>query len=67
MRAKTKVVALSLCAVMLVAASVATTIAFLKSSDSVKNTFTVGKVSITLDQRPYRTLNGRQRKKLPVC
>lgn len=50
MRAKTKVVALSLCAVMLVAASVATTIAFLKSSDSVKNTFTVGKVSITLDE-----------------
>ena len=41
---------LSLCAVLLVMGSVWGTVAFLKSSDSVKNTFTVGKVAITLDE-----------------
>ena len=41
---------LSLCAVLLVVGSVWGTVAFLKSSDSVKNTFTVGKVAITLDE-----------------
>ena len=49
-KTKTKALLLSLCAVLLVAASVFTTLAFLKSSDSVKNTFTVGKVAITLDE-----------------
>ena len=47
---KTKALVLSLCAMLLVAVSVFTTLAFLKSSDSVKNTFTVGKVAITLDE-----------------
>ena len=41
---------LSLCAVLLVMGSVWGTVAFLKTSDSVKNTFTVGKVAITLDE-----------------
>lgn len=49
-KTKTKAMVLSLCAVLLVAVSVFSTIAFLKSSDSVKNTFTVGKVAITLDE-----------------
>ena len=52
MKAKTtiKALLLSLCALLLVAVSVFSTIAFLKSSDSVTNTFTVGKVAITLDE-----------------
>lgn len=50
MKTKTKALVLSLCAVLLVAVSVFTTIAFLKSSDSVTNTFTFGKVAITLDE-----------------
>lgn len=45
-----RVLLLSLCAVLLVMGSVWGTVAFLKSSDSVKNTFTVGKVAITLDE-----------------
>ena len=45
-----RVLLLSLCAVLLVVGSVWGTVAFLKSSDSVKNTFTVGKVAITLDE-----------------
>lgn len=49
-KTKTKALVLSLCAVLLVAVSVFTTLAFLKSSASVKNTFTVGKVNITLDE-----------------
>ena len=50
MKAKTKAIVIALCAVLLVAASVLATLAFLKSSDSVTNTFTVGKVKITLDE-----------------
>lgn len=50
MKAKTKAIVIALCAVLLVAASVLATLAFLKSTDSVENTFTVGKVEITLDE-----------------
>lgn len=50
MKAKTKAIVLALCAVLLVAASVLATLAFLKSTDSVTNTFTVGNVKITLDE-----------------
>ena len=50
MKKAKKVVALALCAVMLVVGSVAGTMAYLQSSDSVTNTFTVGKVEITLDE-----------------
>ncbi len=50
MKARTKALLLSLCAVLLVAVSVLGTVAFLKSEASVKNTFTVGKVNITLDE-----------------
>lgn len=38
------------CAILLVAVSIAGTVAYLTSTDSVKNTFTVGKVAITMDE-----------------
>ena len=52
MKAKTKPKALlmSLCAVLLVAASVLGTMAYLTDSKDVKNTFTVGNVAIKLDE-----------------
>ncbi len=50
MKTKTKALVLSLCAVLLVAVSVFTTIAYLQSRDEVNNTFTVGKVKIALDE-----------------
>lgn len=45
-----KAMLLVLCAVLLVAASVMGTLAYLKDSKAVTNTFTVGKVGITLDE-----------------
>ena len=51
MKKAKKVVALALCAVMLVVGSVAGTMAYLTSQDAVTNTFTVGNVVITLDER----------------
>ena len=51
MKTKRKALLLSLCAVLLVVASVMGTMAYLTSTDSVKNTFTVGKVEITLDEK----------------
>lgn len=45
-----KSIALVMMAVLLVAASVMGTLAYLTSNDTVKNTFTVGKVKITLDE-----------------
>lgn len=45
-----KSIALVMMAVLLVAASVMGTLAYLTSKDSVTNTFTVGKVKITLDE-----------------
>lgn len=50
MRTKTKALALALCAVLLVVTTVFVTMAYLTSKDSVTNTFTVGKVTITLDE-----------------
>lgn len=50
MKKLTKVLALVLCAVLLVAGSVLGTLAYLTSQDQVTNTFTVGKVEITLDE-----------------
>lgn len=38
------------CAIMLVCATIAGTLAYLTSTDTVTNTFTVGNVSITLDE-----------------
>ena len=50
MKKKTKALMLVLCAVLLVTASVLGTMAYLTSQDEVVNTFTVGKVAITLDE-----------------
>lgn len=50
MKKKTKALMLVLCAVLLVTASVLGTMAYLTSQDKVVNTFTVGKVAITLDE-----------------
>lgn len=50
MKTKTKALALVLCAVLLVVSTVFVTMAYLTSQDSVTNTFTVGKVTITLDE-----------------
>ena len=41
---------LALCAVLLVGATIAGTLAFLTDTDEVKNTFTVGEIGITLDE-----------------
>ena len=50
MKTKSKALLLTLCAVLLVAASVMGTMAYLTSTDKVENTFTVGNVKITLDE-----------------
>ena len=50
MKTKSKALLLTLCAVLLVAASVLGTMAYLTSTDEVVNTFTVGNVAITLDE-----------------
>lgn len=50
MKTKSKALLLTLCAVLLVAASVLGTLAYLTDTGSVTNTFTVGKVAITLDE-----------------
>ena len=52
MKKTKKIVALALAAVMLVSATVAVTVAYLQSTDSVTNTFTVGKVEIILNEAP---------------
>lgn len=50
MKKAKKVLLLVLCAALLVGASVAGTVAYLTSQDTVTNTFTVGKVGITLKE-----------------
>ena len=50
MKTRTKVLMLSACAILIAAAAVIGTMAFLTSADEVRNTFTVGRVSITLDE-----------------
>ena len=50
MKKTKKALILSLCAVLLVTASVLGTVAYLTSTDKVVNTFTVGNVAITLDE-----------------
>ena len=50
MKKRTKVMLTVLCAALLVAASVMGTMAYLTSKDNVQNTFTVGKLAITLDE-----------------
>ncbi len=50
MRAKLKTLILFMCVVVLASTAVFVTMAYLTSNDSVENTFTVGKVKITLDE-----------------
>ena len=50
MKTARKVLVLALCAVLLVSATIMGTMAYLTSTDSVQNTFTVGNVSIKLDE-----------------
>lgn len=59
MKTKSKALLLALCAVLLVAASVLGTMAYLTSQAEVTNTFTVGSVSITLDEAPVDA-NGKE-------
>ena len=47
---RTKLTAMLLAAALLVTTSIAGTVAYLTSKDNVKNTFTVGKVEITLEE-----------------
>ena len=55
MKTRSKALLLTLCAVLLVAASVLGTMAYLTSTDSVENTFTVGSVAIKLDEAKVDT------------
>lgn len=55
MKTKSKALLLTLCAVLLVAASVMGTMAYLTSTDKVENTFTVGNVAIKLDEAKVDT------------
>ena len=55
MKTRNKALLLTLCAVLLVAASVLGTMAYLTSTDEVQNTFTVGQVSIKLDEAKANT------------
>ena len=50
MKARNKILLLALCMAALIAVSVLGTMAYLTSQDTVTNTFTVGKVAITLDE-----------------
>ncbi|MGN0798891.1 MAG: SipW-dependent-type signal peptide-containing protein [Christensenellales bacterium] len=70
MKTKSKILLLTLCAVALVAASVLGTLAYLTSTDTVTNTFTVGNVQIKLDEakvNPDGTLVYEQDGKTPVA
>lgn len=60
MKKATKIIALLLCAVLLVGASVAGTLAYLTSTGSVTNTFTVGEVEITLKEKALDVETGKQ-------
>lgn len=51
MKTRTKAMLLTLCAVLLVTATIMGTLAYLTSTDEVQNTFTVGKVNIELLER----------------
>ena len=51
-----KIVALLLCAALLVGASVAGTLAYLTSQDEAVNNFTVGQVKISLDEAPVNAV-----------
>lgn len=53
MKTKSKALAISLCAILLVIASVMGTMAYLTSTDEVTNTFTYGNIGIELKEHEY--------------
>lgn len=55
MKTAKKAMLMTLCAIILVVATVFGTMAYLTSTDEVKNTFTVGKVEIKLDEAKANT------------
>ena len=55
-----KVLLLALCAILLVGATIAGTVAYLTSQKTVTNTFTVGKVSITLTEKEINPQTGKK-------
>ena len=61
MKKAKKIVALLLCAVLLIGASIAGTVAYLTSQDSVENTFTVGNIQIKLDEANVATTDENDR------
>ena len=66
MKIKRKALLLTLCAVLLVAATAFGTLAYLTDSEAVKNTFTVGSVGLSLDEadvKPDGTLDTNDRVK----
>lgn len=65
MKKAKKVILFALCAVLLVAASVAGTVAYLTSTDTATNTFTIGKVNITLEEYDVDPQSGL--KKTPLA
>ena len=58
MKTTKKALLFTFCAVLLVVASVLGTMAYLTSSDTVTNTFTVGKVNIKLDEAKVDPVTG---------
>ena len=46
----TQAIVFAACAVLLIVGSIAGTVAYLKSTDTIENTFTYGKVAITLTE-----------------
>lgn len=52
MKTARKSLLVALCAILLVVASVMGTLAYLTDTETVTNTFTVGKIGITLDEAP---------------
>ena len=59
MKKATKTLLLMLCAVVLVVSSILGTVAYLTSEAEVKNTFTVGNVAITLQERDLNETTGK--------
>ena len=55
-----EVLLLALCAILLVGATIAGTVAYLTSQKTVTNTFTVGKVSITLTEKEINPQTGKK-------
>ena len=67
MKTMKKALLLALCAVLLVAASVAGTLPYLTAQDSVSNTYTVGKVEIELKEYDMDVETGKKKENATVA